>query len=96
MSTETLVQRAQAELLTLYRGLSELSGLLDKLPNPALAQPADRWLTQLRGALDKLQTRIAEQDKEHAQLRSLFNVSHAINSTLELEPLLTLVSETIT
>ena len=42
-----------------------------------------------------LQQRINEQDKEHMQVRGLFSVGRAINSTLEIDTLLSLLIETI-
>lgn len=95
MSTETLIQRAQAELITLYKNLTDLAALAGKLPDPAVTVQLNTYLSQMRGALDKLQGRIAEQDREHTQMRGLFSLSRAINSTIDLDALLTLVMDMI-
>ncbi|MBI5876828.1 MAG: GAF domain-containing protein [Chloroflexi bacterium] len=96
MSSETLIHRAQAELIAVYKGLADLMALAHKLPDPAVATQTNTVLAQMKTAMDKLQTRINDQDKEHQQVRGLFNIGRAINSTLEIESLLNLVIEMIT
>jgi PAS domain S-box-containing protein len=95
MSTETLIQRAQVDLVTLYSGLTTLTNLVSKLSDPAIANEANTLLVKLRSSLDKLQSRISDQDKEHSQTRSLFAISRAINSTLDLDVLLSMVMDMI-
>jgi len=95
MTNETLIQRAQIELVTIYKGFGDLTALSGKLPDPAVSKQASAILLQMRAAMDKLQSRINEQDREHMQVRGLFSVGRAINSTLELDTLLSLVIETI-
>ncbi|MEP7198969.1 MAG: GAF domain-containing protein [Chloroflexota bacterium] len=95
MSSETLIHRAQAELVALYKGLGDLLPLAAKLPDPAAATKVNATLSQMKVALDKLQGRINEQDREHNQVRALFNVGRAINTTLDIDTLLSLVIEMI-
>ena len=96
MSSETLIYRAQAELIGVYKGLADLMALAHKLPDQAAAAQMNALLGTTKTAMDKLQTRINEQDKEHQQVRGLFNIGRAINSMLEIESLLNLVVEMIT
>jgi adenylate cyclase len=95
MSNETLIQRAQVELVAIYKGFGDLTALSGRLPDQAVSKQANTILLQMRTAMDKLQARINDQDREHMQVRGLFSVGRAINSTLELDTLLSLVIETI-
>jgi adenylate cyclase len=95
MSNETLIQRAQIELVAIYKGFGDLTALSGRLPDQAVSKQANTILLQMRAAMDKLQVRMNEQDREHMQVRGLFSVGRAINSTLELDTLLSLVIETI-
>jgi adenylate cyclase len=92
---DSLIQRAQTELVALYKGLADLNTLATHLTDPTASNTVTTTLLRMSGALDKLQQRINEQDKEHVQVRGLFSVGRAINSTLEIDTLLSLLIETI-
>jgi adenylate cyclase len=60
-----------------------------------IAQQMRQLLPQFETSLDDLQAEFTAQAKEHEQLAALYNVSSAVNSTLDLAELLNLVMDMI-
>jgi adenylate cyclase len=60
-----------------------------------IAQQMQQLLPQFAASLDDLQAEFTAQAKEHEQLAALYNVSRAVNSTLDLAELLNLVMDMI-
>lgn len=56
---------------------------------------ANQCMTQLRGSLARLGRQVAHQNDELNNLRALADISHVVNSTLELNEVLRVVMDTI-
>ncbi len=87
--TPSTIERARADVAALRRGLSDLSLWLDAqraaLPR---AEELHGRLSILGTFLERLNASLEQQEKERTQLAGLFQVSRAVNSTLELDQVL--------
>ncbi|MFQ6014162.1 MAG: GAF domain-containing protein [Anaerolineae bacterium] len=96
---EDVLQKLQMSWASLSREVAEQKTLQEALERSAATANQIRRIgvlvPELRTSLDKLQARLTDQEKEQNQLRGLFNVSRAVNSTLDLERLLNLVMDII-
>ena len=94
--TLSTIERARADLADLRRGLNDLAQWLEdhqaKIPD---ATETRQRVSQLALFVERLKTGLEQQDKERAQLIGLFQVSRAVNSTLELEVVLNRAMDTI-
>jgi len=94
--TTSTIARARADIADLRRGLSELSQWLDAqadaIPH---ADETRQRVSQLGLFLERLNAGLEQQDRERAQLLGLFQVSRAVNSTLELNAVLNRAMDTI-
>ncbi len=75
------------------QNLSALMNYTDAVDN--MVQRINPLLPQFEISLNELQTELAAQEKEHEQLTALYNVSQAVNSTLDLGNCLNLVMDMI-
>ncbi len=87
--TISTIARARADIADLRRGLSDLTRWLDEHRDeiPHAAETRQR-VVDLALLLERLNAGLEQQDREHAQLLGLFQVSRAVNSTLELNAVL--------
>src|SRR5512143_1259209 len=87
--TTSTIERARSDIAALRRGLGDLASGLDtrRRTIPQVDEVCER-LSQLGGFLERLNTRLEEQERERAQLEGLFEVSRAVNSSLELNQVL--------
>lgn len=105
--TQTTTQ-LHLNLKHLRKMLDELGGAVnqqqtmiitrDQLNRQAAMQSSDdmtRLFVDVRRALEELERRIEAQEKEHAQLRAMQDVGAVINSSLELNEVLTFVMDAI-
>jgi PAS domain S-box-containing protein len=94
--TTTTISRARADIADLRRGLKDLVGWLEEHQNEIPHASATRQrVSELALFLERLNTGLEQQDKERAQLLGLFQVSRAVNSTLELDAVLNRAIDTI-
>ncbi|MCI0475178.1 MAG: GAF domain-containing protein [Anaerolineales bacterium] len=94
--TISTIARARADIADLRRGLNDLTAWLDEQQNeiPHATETRQR-VSQLALFLERLNTGLEQQDRERAQLLGLFQVSRAVNSTLELDAVLNRAMDTI-
>ncbi|HEX9076225.1 MAG TPA: hypothetical protein VF932_10625, partial [Anaerolineae bacterium] len=87
--TTSTIERARSDITALRRGLGDLATWMDtrRRTIPQVDEVCER-LSQLGGFLERLNTRLEEQERERAQLEGLFEVSRAVNSSLELNQVL--------
>ena len=92
----TTIARARADIADLRRGLNDLAQWLEEHRSeiPHASETRAR-VSQLALFLERLNAGLEQQDKERAQLLGLFQVSRAVNSTLELETVLNRAMDTI-
>ena len=90
------IVRARADIADLRRGFNDLSQWLEEhraeIPH---ATETRRRVSELALFLERLNAGLEQQDKERAQLLGLFQVSRAVNSTLELNAVLNRAMDTI-
>ena len=90
------IVRARADIADLRRGFKDLSQWLEEhraeIPH---ATETRRRVSELALFLERLNAGLEQQDKERAQLLGLFQVSRAVNSTLELDVVLNRAMDTI-
>lgn len=88
-STHSTIDRARGDIASLRRGLSDLTQWLGsqqaQLPQ---AEEISRRIALLGEFLERLDAGLDQQEKERTQLEGLFQVSRAVNSTLNLEQVL--------
>jgi len=94
--TISTIARARADIADLRRGLSDLTRWLDEHRDeiPHAAETRQR-VADLALFLERLNVGLEQQDRERAQLLGLFQVSRAVNSTLELNAVLNRAMDTI-
>lgn len=94
--TVSTIARARADIADLRRGLSDLTQWLDEHQNEIPHAPETRQrVADLGLFLERLNAGLEQQDRERAQLLGLFQVSRAVNSTLELNVVLNRAMDTI-
>ena len=88
-SAQSTLDRARDDIANLRRGLSNLVQWLNSseahLPH---AEEISRRVTLLGEYVDRLNAGLDQQEKERTQLDGLYQVSRAVNSTLNLEKVL--------
>lgn len=87
--TISTIARARRDIVELRRGLGDLATWLNArhATIPQVVQVLNR-LSQLGGFLERLNAGLEQQEKERGQLEGLFEVSRAVNSTLDLDQVL--------
>jgi adenylate cyclase len=90
------IVRARADIADLRRGFKDLSQWLEehRAEIPHATETRQR-VSELALFLERLNAGLEQQDKERAQLIGLFQVSRAVNSTLELGAVLNRAMDTI-
>ena len=86
--TPSTIERARADMASLRRGLGDLAQWLTSQANAPQAEENSRRVAQLGEFLDHLSAGLEQQEKEQTQLEGLFQVSRAVNSTLNLKEVL--------
>ncbi len=87
--TQSTIERAHGDIASLRRGLSDLAQWLTTQPSAAPHAPEiSRRIALLGDFLEHLNAGLDQQEKERTQLEGLFQVSRAVNSTLNLEEVL--------
>ncbi len=87
--TQSTIDRARGDIASLRRGLSDLTQWLTSQPaDIPHAQEISRRVALLSEFLERLNAGLDQQEKERTQLEGLFQVSRAVNSTLNLEQVL--------
>ena len=82
--SQSTIERVRTDIASLRRGLGDLTQWLDSQQNyfPP-AQATIQRITLLGEFLERLNAGLDQQEKERAQLEGLFQVSRAVNSTLD-------------
>ncbi len=87
--SNSTIERARSDITDLRRGLSELSQWLDSQPETIPhALDIRKRVSQLALFLERLNAGLEQQERDRAQLVGLFQVSRAVNSTLNLNEVL--------
>lgn len=87
--TQSTIDRARGDIVNLRRGIDDLAQWLTAQPADAPYAPEiSRRITRLGEFLERLNAGLDQQEKERTQLEGLFQVSRAVNSTLNLEEVL--------
>ena len=88
-SAQSTIDRARGDITNLRRGLSELMQWLDsQYADVPQAEEISGRIAMLGEFLERLNAGLDQQEKERTQLEGLFQVSRAVNSTLNLEHVL--------
>ena len=90
------IERTRADIVTLRKSLADLTGWLSQ--HQAAIPHADELLRrvyELAGFLERLHEGLEQQEKERAQLQGLFDVSRAVNSSLNPDEVLNRAMDTI-
>lgn len=87
--TLSTIERTRRDIAELRRGLSDLFLWLDsrQATFPHAGELSER-VSKLGEFLERLNADLEQQEKERAQLAGLFQLSHAVNSTLDLKQVL--------
>ncbi len=87
--THSTIERTRHDISELRRGLSELALWLETQPlSIPHATAIHERIAKLGEFLERLNAALEQQEKERAQLVGLFQVSRAVNSSLELDQVL--------
>ncbi len=96
--TPSVIERARVDIAELRHGTRDIASWLRKhhayFPEPETDAILQHF-GDLARIIERLNTGLEQQEKERAQLQSLFQVSGAVNSTLKLSEVLNLAMDAI-
>ncbi|MCL4394708.1 MAG: GAF domain-containing protein, partial [Chloroflexi bacterium] len=91
----TALDRARSDIAGVRRGLTDLAQWLTQQTGSPRAEEISQRVADLDAYLERLTAVFDLQEKERTQLEGLFQVSRAVNSTLNLENVLNRTMDTI-